>query len=122
MKFSEDNIVIIFTSINFQFHMFDHSDRSKELPHLLYDADSTQFDFTLQDIDTGNYSSARWGLETVLLGSDKKTAGMHIETKKSIDDEYTPGVFEVFRLIPYVIVLSQFSFNCTCTALQVFDL
>lgn len=82
-------------SLVLQFHMFDHSDRSKELPHLLYDADSTQFDFTLQDIDTGNYSSARWGLETVLLGSDKKTAGMHIETKKSIDDEYTPGVFEM---------------------------
>lgn len=52
-------------------------------------------DFTLQDIDTGNSSSARWGLETVLLGSDSNTAPMSINTKKSIDDEYAPGVFSV---------------------------
>lgn len=98
----------LFASINFQFHLFDHSDRSKELPHLLYNADSTQFDFTLQDIDTGNYSSARWGLETVLFAGDKKSSVMHIETKKSIDDEYTPGVFEVFRLGCNSIITVQF--------------
>nr|XP_022333281.1 glycosylated lysosomal membrane protein-like [Crassostrea virginica] len=81
-------------SLVLQFHLFDHSDRSTELPHLQYNADSTQFDFTLQNIDTGNYSTARWGLEAVLLGADKKSLQMSIETQKSIDDEYTPGVFQ----------------------------
>ncbi|XP_062580068.1 glycosylated lysosomal membrane protein-like [Saccostrea cucullata] len=82
-------------SLLLQFHLFDHSDRSTELPHLQYDAESTQIDFTLQDIDTGNSSSARWGLEAVLIGQDSTDKPMSIVTKKSVDDEYTPGVFQV---------------------------
>ncbi|XP_048735456.2 glycosylated lysosomal membrane protein-like [Ostrea edulis] len=82
-------------SLILQFHLFDQTDRSKELPHLQYDSNSMHIDFTLQDIDTGNSSSARWGLETVLLGSDSNTAPMSINTKKSIDDEYAPGVFSI---------------------------
>ena len=53
---------------------------------------SAQIDFTLQNIDA--FSSARWVLEAVFLSSDK-TNRMGIDKSKSIDDEYTPGVFTV---------------------------
>lgn len=108
MKFFEDNIVIIFIFINFQFYMFDYFDRFKELFYFLYDVDFIQFDFIFQDIDIGNYFSVRWGLEIVFLGIDKKTVGMYIEIKKFIDDEYIFGVFEVFRFICNSIIIVQF--------------
>ncbi|XP_060062559.1 glycosylated lysosomal membrane protein B-like [Ylistrum balloti] len=86
-------------SLTIQFHMFDHEDRADDLPHLQYNEDTTHFDFILQDIDTGNRSNARYGLETIFFSEDADKGDMTIEDVKSIDDEYSPGVFSINNLL-----------------------
>ncbi|XP_078605682.1 glycosylated lysosomal membrane protein B-like [Branchiostoma floridae x Branchiostoma japonicum] len=81
-------------SISFRIHAFKTDDRSADLPHLQYTSNQTQFDFTIDSVEPrGNMS--RYAMELMLLTEDK-----HLDLKKmkSIDDEYTPGVFELFEL------------------------
>ena len=70
-------------------------DRAKELPHLQYTENICQLDFILKDIDTGNMSLSRFALEAALFSTDSTNGPMQFEETKSIDDEYTPGVFKV---------------------------
>ncbi|CAC5378242.1 unnamed protein product [Mytilus coruscus] len=82
-------------SLEFKFSFFDHMDRAKDLPHLQYTEDTSQFDFTLKNIDTGNMSLSRFALESVLFSTDSAGGDMKFDETKSIDDEYTPGVFKI---------------------------
>ncbi|XP_033750039.1 glycosylated lysosomal membrane protein B-like [Pecten maximus] len=91
--------VIVNGSLTIQFHLFDHGDRSDDLPHLEYNEDITHFDFILHDIDTGNMSNARYGVETIFFSMDTDKGDMAIEDVKSIDDEYSPGVFSINNLV-----------------------
>ncbi|OWF56738.1 glycosylated lysosomal membrane protein B-like [Mizuhopecten yessoensis] len=91
--------VIVNGSLTIQFHLFDHGDRADYLPHLEYNEDTTHFDFILQDIDNGNMSSARYGVETIFFSEDSDKGDMSIELTKSIDDEYSPGVFSINNLV-----------------------
>ncbi|CAH1254631.1 GLMP [Branchiostoma lanceolatum] len=84
-------------SISFKIHAFKTDDRSTDLPHLQYTSNQTQFDFTIDSVEPrGNMS--RYAMEVMLITEDKR--GTHVDLKKlqSIDDEYTPGVFELFEL------------------------
>lgn len=90
---------IVNGSLTIQFHLFDHGDRSDDLPHLEYNEDTTHFDFILHDIDTGNMSNARYGVETIFFSMDTDKDNMAIEDVKSIDDEYSPGVFSINNLV-----------------------
>ncbi|XP_078697803.1 glycosylated lysosomal membrane protein A-like isoform X1 [Branchiostoma floridae x Branchiostoma belcheri] len=84
-------------SISFKIHAFNTDDRSADLPHLQYTSNQTQFDFTIDSVEPrGNMS--RYAMELTFITEDKK--GMHVDLKKlqSIDDEYTPGVFQLFEL------------------------
>ena len=82
-------------SLQFKFSFFDHMDRAKELPHLQYTENICQLDFILKDIDTGNMSLSRFALEAALFSTDSTNGPMKFEETKSIDDEYTPGVFKI---------------------------
>ena len=65
----------------------------------------------------------RFALEMAFVSEDKDSAGMGIVTTKSIDDEHTPGVFEVlgqlyassskinFPTVYHWIKTSQIKFN-----------
>lgn len=82
-------------SLELKFMFFDHMDRATDLPHLQYTEDTSQFDFKLMNINTGNMSLSRFALETVLFSTDPADRDMKFDETKSIDDEYTPGVFTI---------------------------
>jgi len=70
------------------------------MPHLQYSQDVTQFDFVLSDINTGSITKARYAIEAVMFSTDPNQVDMKIDKTKSIDDEYSPGVFTVSILFP----------------------
>lgn len=84
---------------------FDHMDRATDLPHLQYTEDTSQFDFKLMNINTGNMSLSRFALETVLFSTDPADRDMKFDETKSIDDEYTPGVFTVYIILQYLSII-----------------
>lgn len=49
----------------------------------------------LKDINTVDMPVARFALESVMFSSDSAKGQMKFDETKSIDDEYTPGVFKV---------------------------
>ncbi|BFY97164.1 hypothetical protein BsWGS_00204 [Bradybaena similaris] len=79
-------------SISFKFTVQGNSGRSSELPSLSYGANETQFDFVISNF-TPTYPASRFAVETVFLS--QSTSEMNVETLESIDDEYSPGVFQI---------------------------
>ena len=78
--------------IIFQFTAYDHLGRESELPHLQFNENITQFDLTVDNLWT-NFSMSRFALEGIMVSNGK--TGMKIDETRSIDDEYSPGVFKV---------------------------
>ncbi|XP_046332564.1 glycosylated lysosomal membrane protein-like [Haliotis rufescens] len=83
-------------SLSFTFRVFDEQSRESSLPHLLYNENVTQFDFTLDNF-MPSFSMSRFAVELAIISQSKKE-DMSIEETKSIDDEYTPGVFRITNL------------------------
>ncbi|XP_064608524.1 glycosylated lysosomal membrane protein-like [Liolophura sinensis] len=83
-------------SLSLKFTVFNHTGRTQDaLPHLLYNDNITQLDFTLNKISP-LYKQSRFGLEVVVLSEDSPSSvPTDFHTEQSIDDEYTPGVFKV---------------------------
>ncbi|KAK3098180.1 hypothetical protein FSP39_016930 [Pinctada imbricata] len=79
-------------ALEFQLAFSDHEERADKLPHLVNNEDSVQVDFTLRGIDA--YSSARWVLEAAMM-TEGHGGLMTVDQTRSIDDEYTPGVFTI---------------------------
>lgn len=72
-----------------------HEARSSILPHLEFNANSSQLDVRLDGLDT-QFDSSRFAMELVLVTSTPEDSSqMQIRTHKSIDDEHSPGTFKV---------------------------
>lgn len=79
-------------------------DHSQVMPHMLHTENSTQVDIVLDDMQTnGTFSSSRFAIELLVVGQANPEIPMFIDRKKSLDDEHTPGIFEVIevRTPPY---------------------
>jgi len=72
---------------------FDDEGREDQLPHLPYNENITQFDLSVNKVWTNTSKNSRFAVEVMMIGNDKE--GMDVSESKSIDDEYTPGVFQV---------------------------
>ena len=81
---------------SFQFGAFGGSGREDQLPHLEYNENLTQFDLNIDHIMT-DLSKARFAVELIMLGNGMED--MKLDETKSIDDEYTPGVFRVATIL-----------------------
>ncbi|XP_023944089.2 glycosylated lysosomal membrane protein B [Bicyclus anynana] len=74
-------------------------DYAVELPHLIHTANSTQFDVSLVNLtSTPGYNASRFALHLLLVSTDSATETMRYTMRKSLDDEHTPGVFEVIEI------------------------
>ena len=81
-----------------QLEVFGTASRNSMLPHLDDTANTTQLDVTLNNM-TSMYPKSRFALEVVMVTSKVNQSDMDINVDKSIDDEQTPGVFEVNKKI-----------------------
>ncbi|XP_063991404.1 glycosylated lysosomal membrane protein-like [Diachasmimorpha longicaudata] len=78
------------------FCTLEHSD---VMPHMLHSENSTQVDFILENLETNKtFTKSRFGMELLVVSQESPLVRMSIDAKKSLDDEHTPGIFEVVEL------------------------
>jgi hypothetical protein len=86
--------------------------RNSILPHLAFNANTSQFDVRMIGLEPA-FNSSRFGLEIHLVTSlPEDTNRMDIRTHKSIDDEHSPGTFEVRSWFITVINLNTLNYRC----------
>ena len=66
----------------------DHS------PHLKYISNTSLVTLTLNNLDV-HFNESRFSLELVTFSSDDSNVASHITESRSVDDEYSPGIFIV---------------------------
>ncbi|NXO27396.1 GLMPA protein, partial [Cisticola juncidis] len=83
-------------SLEFRVTAFEAGGRAERLPSLLHTPDSSQLDFVLSGVSPrGNRS--RFVLEVATV--EEAGAARSLRSDRSIDDEYTPTIFEVLSLL-----------------------
>ncbi|XP_043943260.1 glycosylated lysosomal membrane protein B-like [Protopterus annectens] len=83
-------------SISFKVSAFETTGRDAVLPRLLHNANSSKMEFVVDRVvPRGNYS--RFMLEMVIV--EKKANHRVMKSIHSIDDEYTPSIFEMTELV-----------------------
>ncbi|MPC38475.1 Glycosylated lysosomal membrane protein [Portunus trituberculatus] len=98
------------TRILMQVSAYGEDGRSSVLPHLLYTPNSAQLDLVLDHLmlnlteEANSWKKTRWGMDVVVFSSENKVEGedgdqgLKFHTQKSLDDEHTPGVFNLDQL------------------------
>ncbi|XP_050474765.1 glycosylated lysosomal membrane protein-like [Bombus huntii] len=79
-------------------------DHSEFMPHMLHTENSTQVDIILDHLQTNkSFTNSRFAIELLVVGEGNPEVPMFINPKKSLDDEHTPGIFDVVevRTPPY---------------------
>jgi len=61
---------------------------------MLHTENSTQVDIILDHIET-MFPNSRFAIELLVVGGGDPKIPMFVDPKKSVDDEHTPGIFEV---------------------------
>ncbi|XP_015672063.1 glycosylated lysosomal membrane protein [Protobothrops mucrosquamatus] len=83
-------------SISFKVTAYEESSRDRPLPRLLHSANSSKVEFAIQGVPPrGNHS--RFALE--ILAVEEGSRQKQLQSVRSIDDEYTPTIFEMVQLI-----------------------
>ncbi|XP_017755803.1 PREDICTED: glycosylated lysosomal membrane protein A-like [Eufriesea mexicana] len=91
-------------SVKLSLRGFCSLDHSEAMPHMLHTENSTQVDIILDNIQTNkSFTNSRFAIELLVVGEGNPDIPMFINPKKSLDDEHTPGIFEVVevRTPPY---------------------
>ncbi|KAM4013474.1 glycosylated lysosomal membrane protein [Anomaloglossus baeobatrachus] len=84
-------------SVSFRVSAYDRPGRDTSAPRLLHTANCTKLEFIISGVQPrGNQS--RFALEMVTL--EKKSGHKKVRSVRSIDDEYTPTIFEMMELVP----------------------
>lgn len=99
------------TRLSVQVSAYGEDGRSTVLPHLLYTPDSAQLELIFDNFnlnitnETMEWENARWGMDVMVFSSEHKTGegkqedfGIKFHTQKSLDDEHTPGVFDLDQM------------------------
>lgn len=80
----------------FQMHTFGKHDHSHVMPRLLHSENVTQLDIILNNLETKKeFSNSRFAFELLLVSENDAKSTFTIDAKKKLDDEFTPGIFEV---------------------------
>uniref|UniRef100_UPI00398F00B3 glycosylated lysosomal membrane protein n=1 Tax=Pristiophorus japonicus TaxID=55135 RepID=UPI00398F00B3 len=83
-------------SITFRITAFESSGRDTGLPRLLHTANTSKLEFVVEGVEPrGNRS--RLGLELMVL--EGAGARRELKVAHTIDDEYTPSIFQVDKLV-----------------------
>ena len=97
-------VICYFSTI--QARAFNHSGQADDLPHDPIHANLTQFTISLKDLpDTHSdetHTHLRYALEVIAIRGKKGQEHLinpDYSTTRSLDDEYTPGIFKFFRVL-----------------------
>lgn len=107
--FQNANIFLLFT---FQLRGFCTLDHADIVPHMLHTENSTQIDIILDNLQTNKtFSNSRFAIELLMVGGGDPDILMFVDPKKSLDDEHTPGIFEVIIGVYYFNLFSLIVFS-----------
>lgn len=63
---------------------------------MLHSENATQIEFIFDNLETNStFGRSRFAIELVMVSESTPNVTMAIDSKKSLDDEHTPGIFEV---------------------------
>ncbi|KAL6432392.1 hypothetical protein ACFW04_006773 [Cataglyphis niger] len=86
-------------SIKLSLRGFCTLDHSNTVPHMLHTENSTQIDIILDHMQTNEtFSNSRFAIELLVVGGGDPEILMFVDPKKSLDDEHTPGIFEIVEV------------------------
>ncbi|XP_026333413.1 glycosylated lysosomal membrane protein-like [Hyposmocoma kahamanoa] len=82
-----------------QLDLLPFKDFAVELPHLIHTANSTLVDLNFVNLTSSEeFKAPRFAVRLRMASRDPNTDSMRYYMRKSLDDEHTPGVFEVMEL------------------------
>lgn len=82
-------------SISITLSAFGTMEHSSSQPHLLHTTNATQIDIQLEKLSTTKHFKSRFALGLALVSSDSVNGTMHLDSRKSLDDEHSPGIFTI---------------------------
>ncbi|XP_013183880.2 glycosylated lysosomal membrane protein B [Amyelois transitella] len=86
-------------SMQIKLDLLPFKDYAVELPHLIHTANSTLVDVSLVNFtQTRGYNASRFALRLIMVGTDDGALSMNYTMRKSLDDEHTPGIFEIIEI------------------------
>ncbi|CAH1402711.1 unnamed protein product [Nezara viridula] len=74
---------------------FGTMEHSSLQPHLLHTTNATQIDIQFENLSTTKHFKSRFALGLALVSSDSANSTMHLHSRKSLDDEHSPGIFTI---------------------------
>ncbi|XP_059062089.1 glycosylated lysosomal membrane protein A-like [Achroia grisella] len=87
-------------TIEIKLDLLPFQDYAVDLPHLIHTSNSTLIDVNLVNLTCSeDYEASRFALHFLLVSTDKKNDTMNYTMRKSLDDEHTPGVFEIVEIV-----------------------
>ncbi|XP_046626002.1 glycosylated lysosomal membrane protein-like [Neodiprion virginianus] len=79
-----------------RFWKLDHSDI---MPHMLHTENATQIDIIIDNFQTNSsFNNSRFAVELLIIADHNLNSTMKIDVKKTLDDEHTPGIFEMVEI------------------------
>lgn len=84
----------------FKLNAFSTRDHGMDYPHLLHTSNSTQIDIVFNNVST-KFNRPRFAVELLFVVSEQAVSGTDFEItkRKSLDDEHTPGIFEIIDVL-----------------------
>ncbi|XP_026749870.2 glycosylated lysosomal membrane protein A-like [Galleria mellonella] len=87
-------------TIEIKLDLLPYQDYAVDLPHLIHTSNSTLIDVNLVNLTCSeDYQASRFALHFLLVSTDRKNDTMNYTMRKSLDDEHTPGVFEIVEIV-----------------------
>ncbi|XP_065072900.1 glycosylated lysosomal membrane protein-like [Ochlerotatus camptorhynchus] len=101
--FNEKDVIATLNVNNnflFKLNAFSTRDHGMDYPHLLHTSNSTQIDIVFNNIST-KFERPRFAVELLFVVSEQAVSGSDFEItkRKSLDDEHTPGIFEIIDVL-----------------------
>ncbi|KAJ8669732.1 hypothetical protein QAD02_000991 [Eretmocerus hayati] len=97
-------------TIKFLMHGFGSPHHSDVMPRLLHTENATQIDIIIDHLDTKkDFPQSRFAVELLIVSENNPNMTMVLGTQKKLDDEFTPGIFEIMELtIPQLLGKSAY--------------
>ncbi|XP_014213346.1 glycosylated lysosomal membrane protein B-like [Copidosoma floridanum] len=87
-------------TIEFLLQGFSTLNHSSVTPKMLHSENATQMDVTIDHLDTkANFTSSRFAFELLFVSENDLNCTLLANGKWKLDDEFTPGIFEIVELI-----------------------
>lgn len=85
--------------LDIKLDLLPFKDYAIDLPHLIHTANSTLIDVSLVNLTSSpDYNASRFAIHFTMVSTDSWSDTLTYNMRKSLDDEHTPGVFEIFEI------------------------